>query len=399
MASITDIGHNPDYNYGSLNRKDLMSLSTINNNDAHLRKFKHIDTKRDWSANLYNLDIEGSVPKKFGVFHHKTDFINKLDDIERTSSKVLHFGLNKPDYNLSSKDIHWSSPQINRNFITTRVTNPLEPTYQLSKVEPIEPIIPRFIRDNINVDGVEGAKPKKYFQWETRQTFDNSSIKGSSPKRAYIRSTPFNNIDYSDLTRDKFKTKRCVDPLDPVYEVKYKNGESYLHGAITGSKPVTNSIYNYQEPFNLKTSDIDGTAAGSKNKINKFSGQNFNLRTDDFRGASCNSLKKGIETKRQTNPLNPNYILPGQKELGSNNENNPYGNSKYRKIEEKKDNYSKMDNHSNSSINPVLIQNENMGNKNYGEESKRPHSNNIEEKRLNPLENLGFNNQYYVEDQ
>ena len=58
-----------------------------------------------------------------------------------------------------------------------------------------------------------------------------------------------------------------------------------------------------------------------------------------------------------------------------------------------------MYNHSNNSVNPALIQNENMGNKNYGEESKRPHSNNIEEKKLNPLENLGFNNQYYVEDQ
>jgi hypothetical protein len=399
MASITDIGMNPDYNYSSLNRKDLMSLSTINNNDVTLRKFKQIDTKRDWSANLYNLDIEGSVPKKFGVFNHKTDFINKLDDIERTSSKVLHFALNKPEYNLSSKDIHWASPQINRNFITTRVTNPLEPTYQLSKVEPIEPIVPKFIRDNINVDGVEGAKPKKYFQWETRQTFDNSSIKGSSPKKTYVRSTAFNNIDYSDVTRDKFKTKRCVNPLDPVYEVKYKNGESYLHGGIEGSKPVTNSIYNYQDPFNLKTSDIDGTAAGSKNRINKFSGQNYNLRTDDFRGASCNSLKKGIETKRQTNPLNPNYILPGQKELGSNN--NPYGNtlfsnSKSAKI--KRDEMKKENAVINTGTNGTITHS-NIEQKNYGEESKRPHSNIEEGKKLNPLEVLGFNNQYYVEDQ
>jgi hypothetical protein len=55
--NITDT--NPDYNYPTLNRKDLMSLSTINNNDANIRKFKCINTKRDWSANLYNLDIEG----------------------------------------------------------------------------------------------------------------------------------------------------------------------------------------------------------------------------------------------------------------------------------------------------------------------------------------------------
>lgn len=47
------------YNYRSLNRKDLMSLSTINNNDAPLKKFKQINTNRDYSTNLFNMDIEG----------------------------------------------------------------------------------------------------------------------------------------------------------------------------------------------------------------------------------------------------------------------------------------------------------------------------------------------------
>ncbi len=55
--NITDT--NPDYNYPALNRRDLMSLSTINNADAPVRKFKCINTRRDWSTNLYNLDIEG----------------------------------------------------------------------------------------------------------------------------------------------------------------------------------------------------------------------------------------------------------------------------------------------------------------------------------------------------
>ena len=50
---------NADFNYRSLNRKDLMFLSTINNNDHPLRKFKQLHTNRNWSLNLYNLDIEG----------------------------------------------------------------------------------------------------------------------------------------------------------------------------------------------------------------------------------------------------------------------------------------------------------------------------------------------------
>jgi hypothetical protein len=48
-----------DYNYRTLNRSDLMSLSTINEKDTKIKKFKLMDTKRDWSISLYNMDIEG----------------------------------------------------------------------------------------------------------------------------------------------------------------------------------------------------------------------------------------------------------------------------------------------------------------------------------------------------
>ena len=64
-----------------------------------------MDTQRDWSINLYNLDIERSCPKRFGVFTNKVDFINKVDDIERTNPKILHYKLDKPEYNLSNADM------------------------------------------------------------------------------------------------------------------------------------------------------------------------------------------------------------------------------------------------------------------------------------------------------
>ena len=51
-----------DYVYPSLNRKDLSDLSNINDKT---RNFKKLNTNRDWSLNLYNLDIEGSSPRKF----------------------------------------------------------------------------------------------------------------------------------------------------------------------------------------------------------------------------------------------------------------------------------------------------------------------------------------------
>lgn len=37
-----------------------MSLSSINDNDMRIKKFKKLDTKRDWSINLYNMDIPGN---------------------------------------------------------------------------------------------------------------------------------------------------------------------------------------------------------------------------------------------------------------------------------------------------------------------------------------------------
>ena len=56
--------YNNDFNYPSLTRKDLMYLDSINSRDCPIRKINQINTKRDWSTNLYNLDIEKSVPKK-----------------------------------------------------------------------------------------------------------------------------------------------------------------------------------------------------------------------------------------------------------------------------------------------------------------------------------------------
>jgi hypothetical protein len=47
-------------------------------------------------------------------------------------------------------------------------------------------------------------------------------------------------------------------------------------------------------------------------------------KIDDIHGAQSSTLKKGVQTKRATNPLDPNYVLPGSSELGSTNANNPY---------------------------------------------------------------------------
>ena len=313
------VADNFDYSIPTITRDNTMYLSTINKNDAIIRPFKKMVTQRNWSANLYNLDIENSMPRRFGIFTNKIDYINKLDDIERTNPKILHYPLNKPEYNLSNKDIEKSSPQLN-NLKTNRCCNPLEPKYNLAKVENYPPSEPKFIRDSIDIKDISGAKPQKYFQWKTRETFplDNHGIEGSKTKKTYVRKNlgniKYNYIDYSDLTVDIFKTKRNTNPLDPVYNFKKKDNDIFQYGPIEKSKPKTIYPYFYQPALGMKVDDIYGTNIGSKNHINKFNGKNFEMMTSDIKGCNVGSLKKGIVTNRCTNPLNPNYELPGMKE-------------------------------------------------------------------------------------
>jgi hypothetical protein len=42
------------------------------------------------------------------------------------------------------------------------------------------------------------------------------------------------------------------------------------------------------------------------------------METKDIEKADPSSLKKGITTIRQTNPLMPNYKFPGHSEVGNN---------------------------------------------------------------------------------
>ena len=313
------VADNFDYSIPTIPKGNTMYLSTINKNDAIIRPFKKMVTQRDWSANLYNLDIESSMPRRFGVFTNKVDFINKVDDIERTNPKILHYPLNKPEYNLTNKDIEKSSPQM-KQLKTNRCTNPLEPKYTLPKVEEYPPEQPRFIRDAIDIKDISGARPQKYFQWKTRETFpiNNHGIEGSKTKEAYVRkrigNSKYDYIDYSDLTIDIFKTRRNTNPLDPIYAFK-KNQDIFKYGPIEKNKPMTQYPYFYQPSLNLKLNDIKGTNIGSKNRINKFKGNNYELTTQDIPGCYVGSLKKGIVTKRCTNPLNPDYQFLGDKEI------------------------------------------------------------------------------------
>ena len=317
---------NIDFNYPSLNRKDLMYLSTLTNNDFKIRKFKQLHTNRNWSINLYNLDIEGSSPRKFGAFNQKIDYTNKNDDIDKSSPRKLHIKLNKPEYNLANSDIEYSQPHCVKCKIT-RHLNPLEPKYNLPTSPEYPPYEPRFIRDSMKVDDIEGAKPRKIMSQNIlRESLKNNDVKDSWPRKPYVRKSKYEFMNYRDVTHTEFKTKRSTNPLEPTYRMKFLDGSQIKFGPIEGNKPMVGSQYMYKVPMNLKIDDIAGSNPGSKNKFKKFMGTNSCYDISDIVGTKTGTLLKGISTKRHTNPLRPKYKYLGEEELKGYYVNNPYNN-------------------------------------------------------------------------
>ena len=300
-----------------------MYLSSLNSNDFPIRKFRQMPSKREWSLNLYNLDIQGSSPRKFGLLTKKIDFTNNNKDIEKSSPSQL-FKKVIPNYSLSCKDIQGATPHHLKSHIV-RCTNPLNPKYNLPKTETTkqEENIdnnkkPKFIKDNLKIDDIEGSRPKKIGNFFLRNNMNKDDIKGSFPRQRYVRKEFFNSIDYSDIQKIKHKRKKDLNPLNPVYNWNYSiNNVNYNVGPIEKNQPKPFSDIKYKFPYNLSNEDIEGSKPGSKNKFRIFKGSNSCLNIGDINGAIHGSLLKGIKTKRNLNPLTPNYRYLGEEELKS----------------------------------------------------------------------------------
>ena len=314
------VAENYDNSQSLQNKRGTMYLSVINSKDAVMRPLNKLYTQRDWSANLYNLDIDSSYPRKFGIFTNKVDFINKVDDIEKSNPKTFHSILKKPDYNLSNKDIEKSSPSA-FHFKTKRVTNPLQPKYKFAGIESYPPEKPKFIRDSIDVKDIEGASSHKKLKFLKNETMSEKikNIEGAQPRIPYVRksvgNTNYDYMNYSDINDFVFKTKRHTNALDPIYMLKQEDlKKSFFYGPIEKSKPDCKYPYYYKPSLNLKIDDIKGASPGTTSYIRKFKGNNYKLDTSDIPRANAGSLKKGMTTLRCTNPLLPIYQYLGEKE-------------------------------------------------------------------------------------
>jgi hypothetical protein len=75
-----------------------------------------------------------------------------------------------------------------KEFTTTRApSNPLEPIYKLQSFEPVPPVEPRFIRDQMAINDIEKARPTPMLQDHfLRETNYIKDIEGSHPKKDYV---------------------------------------------------------------------------------------------------------------------------------------------------------------------------------------------------------------------
>ena len=308
-----------DFNYPSLNHKDIISIRNLDSNDFPIRKFKQLDTKRDFSLNNYNLDIPGAVPRRYGLYNRKSEFNNTNEDIEGSSPAKLYKKVNKPDFIYSNKDIEFSVPRGHHVFQNNRHLNPLNPEYKLpSYSEPNIEYNQKFIRDTLDISDIEGAQTKNYYKYKFHDNInvfnekvDDEMIYNKIKNR---KGKNYNYLDYRDVYEKKQFSNRHINPLDPVYTLNYLNGESYTYGEIDGNKP---HAFSEKDGKGNKTDDIEYAQSDTKGNLRQFNikyNRPLVYVAEKVVGAQPGTKRVGIRSARMTNPLVPNYQYPGVRE-------------------------------------------------------------------------------------
>ena len=134
----------------------------------------------------------------------------------------------------------------------------------------------------------------------------------SSRSKARLEGPPHEIMQVSDIAakthRYVDKTSRCSDALNPHYFI---NGMEYKDESYTRPRPNRALI---ADNTILRTDDIPGAYVGwlaEKQPRRDFRNTNF---LGDIKGAQADSIRPGIVTKREVNPLVPVYqsLDPGE---------------------------------------------------------------------------------------
>jgi hypothetical protein len=237
-------------------------------------------------------------------------------------------GLNRPlDLSLSTEDIDGASSK-KKCFRTNRCTDPLDPVYKLPTF--VAPTVAQAVEFQGSIPtnyigDIRGAAPRKLSP--VRKTINNSLDVSDIPYaepfhfRRRIRPLPSvpltDSLDVNMINRGSSRKPeiRNTNPLEPEYIISTTDmrdvsskSEPMLIGSIEKSKPIAPKQARIQNLTVLTGSTPQrfvGRLRHSSVGESNIATWNKPLPTASGSG----SLKKGIITKRSTNPLDPNYAL------------------------------------------------------------------------------------------
>lgn len=81
-----------------------------------------------------------------------------------------------------------------------------------SKYLPIDEPAPRFLRDQININDIEGTKSKPLYKGLAKDILNARDIEGTAPKFERLKPKPYDLMDYSDVSskRQRLPTNRAL---------------------------------------------------------------------------------------------------------------------------------------------------------------------------------------------
>ncbi|KAH0787824.1 hypothetical protein GPJ56_008173 [Histomonas meleagridis] len=288
--------------HGGEEKLTTMNLATIPNK-------KRLVRNPNESFSLRTDDIDGShyVPKTI----HQRDSFN-VNDIEGTKSKPMYDSSKPPVDLMKLDDIDGSHPRIIRQLPRShRMVNPVDPQYDLPKYKVPDEPPPKFIRDTMKNDDVEGAHPMSYkTDKPPRDLMKLDDIEGATPKRRIsINQNSHNPFDVKDINNDGiFKTRRRVDPLNPVYHF---DGKDLTADDFGRAFPK----HELKVPNFMETSDIDGAQADSATKKFRNFTQPPKPPDDDdyFQPASILMVPSMIKQEKEIEQQNIARTIRGKK--------------------------------------------------------------------------------------
>lgn len=267
-----DPNYNEDYNYPSLNRKDLMSLDTIKEKDFSRKKLNSINSKRNWSQNLNNLDIDKSYPKRNDIFLNKIDFINKIDDIEKARPNKAKI-INKSDYMINQKNLEKEYPKKGNN-LNIKKYNSLEnklllPQYHMkissnNKNESYSKLY------NINIQNTNN----RYFEKKNNIYYNNrynKEINKNSNKDTYFSNDKIYSYDNYKKKNDSTK------PLDIIHVMQSQKDYKDTINDIFNNYP---EYINDSMPKNYLLNHYHDLTIGNSNKKRRLDFFLDNIKTN-----------------------------------------------------------------------------------------------------------------------